>query len=305
MYNSETQKVEIEQKSKEWLELREKYITASDIPAILAFKEGQDYYKKTPSQWIESKLGAKQNIPQFNKDAMLAGELNEIKIVEKYFNDKEKYSHGDVYTRGIFLASLDVFNKQDQIILEIKHTQHKSVFDKYADYSHPAYMQVVLQMYVTKANSAKIIVTCDQTSSSNKDKFFKVKAFEITKDSNQYKTLVENIEYIESIHKSVVIEKQNPFLEKGSSEFQSLIDAIESRKEKIKDLKEETEIYEERLKDILEQGKLVTAIIGDVEYKYTLQPSFRTKKTLKEDFKEEDVFDIEKVETLRISKTKA
>lgn len=299
MYSFEVQKIETEQKSKEWLELRESYITASDIPAILTFKTGKNYYNKTPSMWIDRKLGGKESISSFSRNLMTAGELSEEKIVEQHFSNKELYSHGDVYTRDVFLASLDVVDKKNSKIIELKYTNSQKVYDQYADYSHPAYMQVAFQMYVTGINQAAILVNFNLDGKS------KLIAFSITCESEQYKQIIENIEYIKDIHTAVIINKENPFLEKASTEFQSLIDAINERERKITDIKEELEIYKEQLESHLAQGKLVSAFIEDVEYKYTLQSSFRTKKTLKEGIKEEEVFDIEKVEFMRISKTKA
>lgn len=299
MYSSDIKRIEIAQKSKEWLGLRESYITASDIPAILTFKTGKNYYNKTPSMWIDKKLGGKESISTFSRDLMTAGELSEEKIVEQYFSNKELYSHGDVYTRDVFLASLDVVDKKNSKIIELKYTPSQKVYDQYADYSHPAYMQVAFQMYVTGISQGAILVNFNLDGKST------LKAFSITCESEQYKKIVDNIDYIKNIHTEVIINKENPFLEKASNKFQSLIDAIEERERQIKEIKEELEIYKEQLESNLAQGKLVSAFIGDTEYKYTLQPSIRTRKTLKEGIKEEEVFDIEKVEYMRISKTKA
>lgn len=299
MYNPDIKKIEVEQKSKEWLGLRENYITASDIPAILTFKTGNNYYNRTPSMWVEKKLGAKESFSTFSRDLMTAGELSEEKIVEQHFSNKELYSHGDVYTRDVFLASLDVVDKKNSKIIELKYTPSEKVYNQYADYSHPAYMQVAFQMYVAGISQAAILVNFNLNGKSI------LKAFNITCESEQYKNIVDNIDYIKNVHTEVIINRENPFLEKASNKFQSLIDAIEGREKKIKELKEELEIYKEQLVKNLEQGKLISAFIGDTEYKYTLQPSIRTKKTLKEGIKEEDVYDIEKVESIRISKTKA
>lgn len=294
MFNSDIKKVEVQQKSKEWLKLRESYITASDIPAILAFKEGKKYYGTTPCQWVKYKLGENKKVSNYSKEVMTAGELSETKIVEKHFSNKEKFLHGAVFTRDIFLASLDVIDKKDKQIIELKYTNNSNVFEQYEAFTSPAYLQVALQMYVTGIKKSALVVNYNG----------RLVAFKMNEESDHYKKLIENIDYIKSIHESVVIKKENPFIKKASYEYQDLADAIESRKSKIKELKEEIEQYEERMVEKLGEIKTITAVFNNTEYKYTLQPSFRIKKVLKEGISEEEVFNFERSEFMRISKTK-
>ncbi len=290
---------DVEQKSKEWLALRLEKITASDIPALLCFKKSENYYNKTATQWFLEKTGQyKETLTDYKKELFKKGELSENTVVLKHFS-KKWHERSGIYVNGCFMASLDVLDTERGVILEVKYTDSKNVFDKYASLEHLSFYQLAFQMWLLEKKEGSIIVNY-----VNNEGVSKIVGFKIFDTSPQYLEVVENIDYFRSVH-AAIQEKRNPFLEQTDSKFQDLIDAISEQEEIISTHKDILESYKSALEDQLIENEFKTAKVDGVLYKYTIKECIRKTKKLKQGLSQEDVFVFEENSFKKISKTKA
>lgn len=103
----------MEQNTAEWLEHRRKGIGASDIPIIL----GLSPYK-TPYQLWEQKTGRSKDEDM----SFQAARGHELEPVARYahFNQTEIQTEPALVEKGLFRASLDGWNEEHKLVLEIK-----------------------------------------------------------------------------------------------------------------------------------------------------------------------------------------
>lgn len=138
--------IDVEQGSSEWLELRKKCITASDIAVIMGIS---DY--KTPYQLWQEKVGLRD--PEVENDAMRRGKSLEPVALQAYYEltglDKRPAVVVHTYY-PLFMASLDGISPDFQHILEIKCMGKSNHEEAMKGIVKPLYMyQMQWQMFIT------------------------------------------------------------------------------------------------------------------------------------------------------------
>lgn len=139
--------IDVEQGSSEWLELRKKSITATDIATIM----GVNPYK-TPYQLWQEKLGLKESDAE--NDAMRRGKSLEPIALESFcILKRQDYKSAvvvdDVYTWA--MASLDGYSQTTGRICEIKCMGKANHEEAMNGIVKPLYMyQMHWQMFVTE-----------------------------------------------------------------------------------------------------------------------------------------------------------
>ena len=325
-YKQKLERLYLAQKSHEWLAARKNFISASDVPKLLAFKEKKPFYKEKPIEWFNQKIGVDEyNIDAFSKDIMRKGEMSETVLVNKFFSDK-KFGKGLVVTFNRFICSLDILNSETWAPIELKHTENKSIYDQYVNKTHHAYFQLAFQMWVLNKSEKHKCTTghliCCFMDKTIPDVKPVVTEFTIDTNSIFYKTIEENIHWFEEIHKSVMLKKLSVFnalfhentsqkkiedenipiknkqLIEGdpNSDLQRYFYAHRDADRKIKDLKELQLKYEEEIKNILGLNKQVVLNSDekndDSKYVVFFEKAESKSKKLKPHINASDVFDV-------------
>lgn len=142
--------IDVEQGSQDWLNLRKRYITATDIGIIM----GSNPYK-TPYQLFKQKMDMED--PDQENDRMRLGKELEPIALERA---KESWNCDKLMPCVVinpnygFMASLDAFSSEDNILVEIKCG--KGAFEALTKEDKiPEYYitQMQWQMYITGQNS--------------------------------------------------------------------------------------------------------------------------------------------------------
>jgi hypothetical protein len=130
-------KVEIEQGSQEWLDLRRKHVGASDANVIMGTV---DY--GSVNDLILTKRGVLSSDNAYIKSL---GDSAEMKLLKDYPNHTKQ-----VFTKDIFIASLDGFDGES--IVECKYVAIGNI-----EASQKYYPQCQLQMYVTDCRKLELV----------------------------------------------------------------------------------------------------------------------------------------------------
>ena len=214
-----SREVQVEQKSKEWLELRKQYITATDVAFLRStFFNNIKYYGKSFENFFDKKHGKREKHNSFALERMLKGNLTEeiaketVEGICLYLNRSREYVHNYEYSSGkVFvredwaLASLDYALLEDGKMyapVEIKYTESHKIFRSYQNRSNISLYQLAFQMYVTGCSKGLMLV------------FFKDDKYpiqiKIDTESEQYINLLSMIDKIKEIHEDVCIKKIDP-----------------------------------------------------------------------------------------------
>lgn len=252
--------VQVEQSSKEWLELRKKYLTATDIVFIKkTFFDKEKYYGKSFEDFFSRKHDKPEAKSAFSLELMNKGKLTEeiaretvIDICD-YLNEsntnKYTFSHGEVYTKDDWaLASLDYAIFKDGNIhapLEVKYTEFTKTFDEYKDKKHINLYQLAFQMYVTGCSKGVMLIYFKNESTPIQ--------ININTESEQYKNLLEMIDDLKDIHKKTCIEKVNycedslSLLKEFGAELANVSDIYRSKTEEANNLKNELSDLDDKI----------------------------------------------------------
>lgn len=214
-----SREVQVEQKSKEWLELRKKYITATDVTFLRStFFDNVKYYGKSFEDFFDKKHGKKEKHNSFALERMFKGELTEevaketVKGICLYLNrsrgllHKYEYSAGQVIVREDWaLASLDYALLEDGKIyapVEVKYTESDKIFESYKNKTNLNLYQLAFQMYVTGCSKGLMLIFFKESTNPIQIK--------IDTESEQYVNLLSMIDKLKEIHTDICVKKINP-----------------------------------------------------------------------------------------------
>ena len=157
---------DVEQGSDEWHELRSKHYCASETPTLL---EAKKTFPKTPKQLAQKKRGLVPQIAEdeYSSKAMSWGHENEP-YVRQMINDKKGFKFvPKVASRGKFLASLDGYDQNLNMVLEIKcpYNKNSNTLKEIAESNIPKEheLQIQHQLLVTRATSCLYVVMHPET----------------------------------------------------------------------------------------------------------------------------------------------
>lgn len=282
----------------EWREERRKYITASDVPRIIAFLKGNNFYTETPSDWFAKKMGKEEDTSDYKKDLYRKGHLSEERVKAERLSG-EQYIHSEIGVLDDWiLASLDSRNKEKNIIIELKYSTSQNAISEYRNKTHPNYYQLAAQMYVFGAEVGAIIIS---DGDSNEDI---IKKF--TVEDEMYQEFIKYLPEIKLVFEALQAGK-NFFVKEEdiNIRIQGLSDSILETKEKILELKERLKLSEEKMVELLNSdiNPICKSPDGD-SIVWQHSSYFRKSKKLKIGLDEEDVFDIEEKEYFKLKTTK-
>ncbi len=236
-----------EQGTKDWLELRKRFITATDATVLYrTFVLGERHYGTRKEDFYNYKHGINQKPrSDIEKELMNKGHLVEAacaKIVDRlcirFENENKKeytYINGLSYVRdGWAMASTDYMIFEDGkafCCVEVKNTDSEDVFEEIRAGTSYKYSQLAWQMKVTKAPKG-IMIGCLRSNIDTHCKCI------ISTESKIYKTINSNSDLFKSIHEDVCIKNVNPC----ESDIEEALEIAD----KIFELEERLEIHFEK-----------------------------------------------------------
>lgn len=281
--------VQVEQKSKEWLELRKKYLTATDIVFLrTTFFDKKKYHGKSIEDFFSKKHGSPEKKNAFALDLMQKGRLAEeiakdtISSICDYLNESSKnnytFSHGKVYTRDDWaLASLDYALFKDGNMhapLEVKYTEFTKTFEEYKNKTHINLYQLAFQMYVTGCSKGVMLIYFKDENTP--------KQININTESEQYKNLLKMIDHLKDIHRKTCIEKVNycednlSILKEFGTELINVSDFNKLKTEESNSLKNELLDLDAKINK-LNKEKLEKEILYSTTYKDEIDSKHKIK----------------------------
>lgn len=256
---------EVKQKSKEWISLREKHITATDISFLMetVFHKKQ-FFGQSKLDFFNRKFGINQKPisvkgQEFIKSGNLMEEISAKRVDvlcdylnNKYPNDDFLVKKAPVVTRDEWiLSSLDyliVKNGTPDIPVEIKHVNSPSIYKSMEDMDYYYYYQLAAQMYTINADKGVMIFYTDNSTETECVRILK-------KDSKFYKEFEGYIDVLKDIHKDVCIKKVKP--------FQNELDKLKQSAKTLIDLRNSDYIIAEKRNILEDNNKKKNIIKGD------------------------------------------
>lgn len=268
--------IKVEQGSKEWLEIRKKYLTATDIVFLKkTFFDKEKYYGKSFEDFFSKKHDKQEKRNPFSLELMHKGRLTEeiargtVEGICECLSDstdnvhKYTFSSGEVYTKDNWaLASLDYALYKDGKIhapLEVKYTEFNKTFDEYKTKTHINIYQLAFQMYVTGCSKGVMLIYF-------KDDNYPTQ-ININTESEQYKNLLEMIKDLKCIHEKTCIEKVN-YCEDNLSLLKEFGSELISTSKFNKLKEEEIHCLKNALTDIESKIQKLTEEKSDKEFLY-------------------------------------
>ncbi len=233
--------IELEQGSPEWLAFRKDYIGASDAPVIC----GVSFYGKTPLQLYEEKKSLRKS---YKSKAMERG--TELEPIARRMVDKD---HGTIYTPMVvqseevefMIASLDGYDIHSNKFIEIKCPKEEifESINQYNDIPLDWIYQMNHQMFVVELDEGTLIVyngTYYKEFVIKRDNTLVSQIIE--KERTFYKNMVDSIAPEGSLPVRTDLEAMESVLAAVK-----LRDAISKKKEEIKEMEEEYDIFKQGL----------------------------------------------------------
>ena len=230
-----------------WLLKRKQYITGTDVAKIMCFiDEGKTkYYDESIYDFTKNKTTT------VVRSSFMNTLFSQGKLLEENYLQKAKKSWGEdsvyhnrVYTRGIFMATLDI-ERDDNFsiheVYEIKLTTSANKYEEFKDRTHVAFWQVCCQLYClpNKVQSIKIIVTPIRDIEDEE-----VLKISIDRDSRQYKLFMASIDKIELVYKAYKegieyfrMESDDSILEDTVAYYINICDEVDRLNVKVKEIK--------------------------------------------------------------------
>lgn len=294
-----TIELNIEQKSKSWLETRKKYITASDVAKLVCFIKNKKYFNTDAFDWFDEKTGkTEKKLCEYAQKAIQAGEEAEEYIKNRCFSNTNKYKHSGVFVKDDWLlASLDVLqvNLDAPKVIEIKFsTSEGKTRNSYFDFTHPAFYQIYAQMYVTGAESGTLVVSWKKEYGE-----YDARALHVYSSDEGYQDFLKLIPKLKEVYLDMCNGKNHfvdilPVSKKSTSIFYKYL-VFENRR---KALKEELKTIENSLKDMknvmledIEANTKVRTEYLDRTYVLHHKSISKSLKKLKNGINADDVFD--------------
>lgn len=197
-----------------WLETRKKYITGTDVAKILNYYiyGSSSYYGSSIFRFTE----LKNNPPAISSWMSKKFSDGSLAEYQAFLYKQKKYGvdnchRNRFFTNGIFSVTLDIeiFHGNKSWIEEVKTTASKKYYQEFASMEHFAYFQAAAQLYCTEHNEVhvKIIYTGKDEHLDNLTRI-------ITRESWQYKSLIEHIDELQVIFETYMAGVE-PFSNKG------------------------------------------------------------------------------------------
>ncbi len=155
------------QKSFEWLELRRKYITASDIPIIM----GRSPYKTVEDLINEKTTGQTETLSQDKIELFKKAEDIESKARQELIGDGYNFETRVIISKTVpeLLASLDGFDQKYNTILEVKYIGRVKLNTLTIDKNLPLHHFIQIQAQLLASGAKK----CLYYASDSKNIFLK------------------------------------------------------------------------------------------------------------------------------------
>lgn len=159
--------LDLEQGSEEWLAVRKRYATASDMPCILGVEGAFKSRKRT----LREKTEEKRPLTDFEEALFARGHEVEGELrayAEQYLHVKLPPAVILDPRRGI-LASIDGFCRETKIVVEMKNStsEKKIALAREGDVWLPYKVQVMTQMLVAKSDTGFLFMRDDRTGENH------------------------------------------------------------------------------------------------------------------------------------------
>ncbi len=231
--------IDIPQRTPKWFAARRFFLTASEAPELLiSFINKESFMRNNRADFAKYKLGIKEKeFGDFQQRLMERGKLNEpiaVNEIEKMLNKFNKENPENImhmWTEPVFvkdnwaLASTDCVLYQGDFKnlkliapVEIKYTETRNTFNKYLEFNHYNFYQLAFQMYVTGTKVGYLVVTLNEFG-----KDMETVMVSIDSDSKYYKEVIGSIKELKKIHKTICIEKKNPYANQEASAILSAL----------------------------------------------------------------------------------
>lgn len=256
--------IDLQQGSREWLELRKKSITATDIATIM----GVNPYK-TPYQLWQEKLGIKE--PDTENDAMRRGKSLEPIALESFCRLKGKYYEPAVVV-GRFcpwaMASLDGICDAGLSIVEIKCMGKSNHDEAVSGVVKPLYMyQMQWQMFVTELSECDYFVFSEESHNVISVKRDQDLINQMIPAAEKFLKCLDTFTPPEMTDRDYVDRSGDPYLEELMSAYKSIYEQIKHQEAMLSQYKDSIIKYCEDKNTFTERGKLTRIVTkGRVQY---------------------------------------
>lgn len=191
------------QKSPEWLELRRKYITASEVPIIM----GRSPYRTLQELVYEKTTGTMEVLSQDKIDLFKKADDIEIKARESLIGDGYNFEPQVILSKTVpdLLASLDGFDQNHNTILEVKYIGRAKLIKLEQDKNLPVHHYIQIQAQLLASGAKR----CLYYASDSKNIFLKniepdLEFFETIK--KEIKKVSQNLKDIREAQKGVLLD---------------------------------------------------------------------------------------------------
>lgn len=256
--------IDVQQGSSEWLELRKKCVTATDIATIM----GENPYKTAYQLWQE-KIGLRD--PEPENDAMRRGKELESIALEMFCGMKQKAFDPSVVVHDTYdwaMASLDGISEDNLSIVEIKCMGKKNHDEAMSGVVKSLYMyQMQWQMFVTGLYECHYYVYSEESGNVIKIERDQELINQMIPAAEKFLKSLDTLTPPTLTDRDYVDRSGDPYLEEILSAYHSCYDQLKELERQIASYKEAVVSYCGEQSTLCNAGKITRITTkGRVQY---------------------------------------